>query len=262
MWGVVDIFRTIFPGRCIGCSLLLTPETFDGPSVFPRGWPIESPSFFQMEFSIKVLRVFPVSSQLLCAPCWLKLRPATEKMVFDGIEKIPVVTPFITEALLLKVIRFLKFESGRTAAAPLSWWIAAAIERSDPTVAGSNAMIVPVPLHRSRKTERGYNQAELIAREVSRILRVGLSTGLLTRKKKTRPQSRLDAPGRRANIREAFRVVEPDKLKERKIILIDDLITTGETMKECIKSLQKLSISPIMIVAAGRSDKEDKLPKR
>ncbi|MBN2184393.1 MAG: ComF family protein [Candidatus Krumholzibacteriota bacterium] len=163
------------------------------------------------------------------------------------------MTPFITNDLLLRVIRFLKFESGRTAVPLLSWWIAASIERYDRSLVASDAAVVPIPLHRVRRIERGYNQAELIAREVASILRIKVDKYLLRRKKKTKPQSKLSASGRRLNVEKAFTAEKDDLRPGRDIILIDDLITTGETARACVRALQEVSLSAVMVAAAGRS---------
>ena len=89
-------------------------------------------------------------------------------------------------------------------------------------------MIVPVPLHWRKQRKRGFNQAELLARELSRYTGIPVNTGLLKKKHATRSQKKLDAAGRKKNLKEAFQVVGNPVGK--RILLIDDVYTTGSTM--------------------------------
>ncbi len=247
------ISQLVLPARCVGCGTLLETARSGHSLVFPCGWPSESPAFFNRDFSVRIFGRLSIPARILCGKCWLKLIPSTEAAFPELWGGIPAVTPFITNDLLLRVIRFLKFESGRTAVPLLSWWIAASIERYDRSLVASDAAVVPIPLHRVRRIERGYNQAELIAREVASILRIKVDKYLLRRKKKTKPQSKLSASGRRLNVEKAFTAEKDDLRPGRDIILIDDLITTGETARACVRALQEVSLSAVMVAAAGRS---------
>ena len=243
----------VLPSRCIGCGILLDRAESDHSLILPDGWPCESPAFFNSEFSARILGRLSVSARILCRKCWLELIPSTEASFPERWRGIPAVTPFITNDLLLSVIRFLKFENGRTAVPPLAWWIAASIARYDRSVIDSDAAIIAIPLHRDRKSERGYNQAELLAREVASLLRIEAATGLLARKRKTRPQSKLAAAQRRLNVEKAFTAGKDEFPESRNLILIDDLITTGETVGACVKTLRAISLNPVMVAAVGRS---------
>ena len=247
------ISQMVLPARCVGCGIPLDRASSGHSIVFPCGWPRESPAFFNRDFSVKILGRLSISARILCGKCWLKLTPSTKAAFPEPWGGIPAVTPFITNDLLLSVIRFLKFENGRTAVPPLSWWIAASIERYDRSIIGSDASIVPIPLHRARKSQRGYNQAELLAREVASMLHIEVDEGILRRKRNTRPQSKLSAARRRLNVEKAFIAGKDDVRPGRNIILIDDLITTGETVRACVEALQEISLAPVIAAAAGRS---------
>jgi len=97
-------------------------------------------------------------------------------------------------------------------------------------------VIVPVPLGGMRKRVRGYNQAELLAREISRGTGLAVDTGLLRRARSTPPQARqADARARRRNIAGAF---EADRrATHRNVLLVDDVVTTGATMDACSRTL-------------------------
>ncbi len=104
-----------------------------------------------------------------------------------------------------------------------------------------NLIIVPVPLHKRRLRWRGFNQSELLAKEVCQKLNLPWQTNLLQRIKYTTPQVKLKRRKRLKNIRRAFRVSREwqDKLAESKIILIDDVATTTGTLNECARVLKK-----------------------
>lgn len=97
--------------------------------------------------------------------------------------------------------------------------------------------IVPVPLHREREWERTFNQAELMADQLSRLLGVPVWKAL-QKPKKTPPQSSLSGTARRCNLKGAFEC-KPGKISCRSVLLIDDVITTGATLQECARMLRK-----------------------
>ena len=96
-------------------------------------------------------------------------------------------------------------------------------------------LVVPVPLHWTRRWRRGYNQAEIIAREVARELGVQCDSGMLRRVRRTRTQTKLDIEGRAHNVGGAFRLQRGTTLNDslHHILLIDDVFTTGATAAAC-----------------------------
>ncbi|MHB1485172.1 MAG: ComF family protein [Saccharofermentanales bacterium] len=91
--------------------------------------------------------------------------------------------------------------------------------------------IIPIPLHRKRKIERGYNQAALIAGEVSELSGIPLIDDCLIRSKNTRRQSEMNYYSDRIqNVNDAFQCINPEKIAGKKILLLDDILTSGETM--------------------------------
>ena len=97
--------------------------------------------------------------------------------------------------------------------------------------------IIPVPLHPGRLKKRGYNQALEISRPLARKMRVPIDTTLLQRTLTTLPQQGLTAAERRSNLRNAFIVTTTPSA--RNILLVDDVMTTGETVRECCRVLMK-----------------------
>jgi ComF family protein len=104
-----------------------------------------------------------------------------------------------------------------------------------------NIVIISVPLHKKRERIRGYNQSELLAKEISKKLFLPYVSNILIRQKETKPQFTLDKKKRSENIKDAFVVNLKFKifLKDKNILLIDDINTTGATLRECAKILKQ-----------------------
>lgn len=96
-------------------------------------------------------------------------------------------------------------------------------------------LIVSIPLHKKRRRIRGYNQAEILAKELSVRTGIPMETSVLKRIRETRPQKKLDDKGRRQNIRGAFAAA--GAVQGRRIVLIDDIYTTGSTLDEASRML-------------------------
>lgn len=102
--------------------------------------------------------------------------------------------------------------------------------------------VIPVPLHWTRKWSRGYNQAEVIAREVATALGAELRTDILERRRRTRTQTKLTIEGKAANVKGAFRVLPgvSDHAGPKHLLLIDDVFTTGSTLHACYTALREV----------------------
>ena len=189
----------------------------------------------------------------LCRECWLGLEPARgTSPLFAGRGMTPMlVTPFYTNAILISLIRFLKFEGGVTAARPLAWWMACAILRCGGPI-DDEALLVPVPLHRRRRRRRGYNQSALLAAAIARSVGLRCDTRALVRHRPTVSQTRLDDGKRDSNVRGAFRVADRSGVSGGHIILVDDLVTSGSTVRSCVESMREAEPARVTILAAGR----------
>jgi ComF family protein len=100
-------------------------------------------------------------------------------------------------------------------------------------------VIIPVPLFSTKKRERGFNQSELLAKEISKEWDLPLSTENLYRARYTDPQYNLDYIQREKNIKGAFRLKDKNIIEGKRVLLIDDIITTGATVNECSRILKK-----------------------
>lgn len=97
--------------------------------------------------------------------------------------------------------------------------------------------IIPIPLHRRRLAERGFNQAAVIANALAAVMVVPVWSGALTRRRATKQQAKLNRVERQANVVGAFMVKKPPLVKERLIWLVDDVYTTGNTMQAATQVL-------------------------
>jgi ComF family protein len=114
-------------------------------------------------------------------------------------------------------------------------------------------LIVPVPLHWSRKWKRGYNQAEILAQGIAMEMRIPVRTDLLRRIRRTVTQTRLGIEAKGENVAGAFcaNIKKPDTIKGiRHVILIDDVFTTGSTMAECFMALRQVLPKDVRISVA------------
>jgi ComF family protein len=114
-------------------------------------------------------------------------------------------------------------------------------------------LIVPVPLHRSRLRQRGFNQAVLLGRVLSHRLALPMMPDALARTRATEPQIELSAAERRVNVRGAFSVKRPVSISGKSILLLDDVMTTGSTMDECAKELKKAGATAVIALTIART---------
>lgn len=104
--------------------------------------------------------------------------------------------------------------------------------------------IVPIPVHRSRRRKRGFNQSEILAEVMAEYLKLPLEAGMLVRSKRTLPQKELSAVERLKNLSGAFRAGEiPEGIKS--VLLVDDIYTTGSTIEACARVLKCAGIERI-----------------
>jgi len=119
---------------------------------------------------------------------------------------------------------------------------------------GQYHMLLSVPLHKHKEISRGYNQAYLISRELSRKLKLPERSRLIKRCRYTEAQSLLDKEKRSRNVKGAFAVISPDRIAGKSILLVDDILTTGSTLEECGRVLKNAGAAKItaVVVATGR----------
>jgi ComF family protein len=102
-------------------------------------------------------------------------------------------------------------------------------------------LIVPVPLHSKKQKQRGYNQSEQFAIGLGQSMKVPVSKDILTRKRETETQTKKSRFRRWQNVLEVFEIRDPEPLKNKHVLLVDDVITTGATLESCIRTLSVIS---------------------
>ncbi|HCO54449.1 MAG TPA: amidophosphoribosyltransferase [Pelagibacterium sp.] len=119
---------------------------------------------------------------------------------------------------------------------------------------GPDAVLVPVPLHPARQRERRYNQSSELARTIGRLAKCDLHTDLIVRHKRTIQQVGLNASQRARNVDGAFRVdpARLDRLGARRVVLVDDVLTTGATASAAAKALKRAGVSQVDVLSFAR----------
>jgi len=157
------------------------------------------------------------------------------------------------------LIHLLKYERVTPVAGPLGNMLAQAIAELLPACRASTPLLVPVPLHRSRRRSRGFNQAELIARVAARRLpqSLELSCDVLVRQRDTISQVGLSREERIANVRDA----DFARVKGRIVIVVDDVMTTGTTLSECARVLKLAGAQRVWAATVARAFQGAALPQ-
>jgi ComF family protein len=159
------------------------------------------------------------------------------------------------EGGLRGLIHLLKYESVLPVTSVLGRMLADTIAELLSGCGDTRPLIVPVPLHKSKRGERGFNQAELIARAAVKRLpqAVEIATGVLVRQRATISQVGLSRDERIANMRDAFRVRDKGSVQGRMVIVVDDVMTTGTTLSECARVLKQAGAEQVWAATVARA---------
>ncbi len=168
-----------------------------------------------------------------------------EKIHFNKVHACWTFTPQI-EAL----IHIVKYQRGRKLGKYLGRIMGERIREQLPDL--SESVIVPVPLHPVRRRERGYNQSEILSLGIAEIIPIQISTNVLIRKKHTKTQTLLSAKERQDNVQDAFLIRNGKAIVNRRVVLIDDIVTTGATMQQCAKALIRAGAESVTGLALAR----------
>jgi len=114
-------------------------------------------------------------------------------------------------------------------------------------------IIIPVPIHSKRKNERGYNQSELITREIAKnFSSLESVTDVLLKVKHTISQSSLTKNQRKQNVKKVYKIINEEKIKNKRIILFDDIYTTGATANECARLLKENGVREVLVFTLAK----------
>jgi ComF family protein len=234
----------IYPPRCVVCGRFL----WKGPLVR------ETRSAF---FCPDCMADFHCISSPLCPICGQPFSSEVmeDHLCEDCLRKRPFYeaawAPYRYEGAILKGIHRLKYGAKGFLADALGPLLAQfAKERLD---GSRSVLIMPVPLHPKRLRERGFNQSLLLARHVSRRIHIDLDFLSLRRVRYTPPQASLAKHQRLQNVQGAFELKNSDAVKGRSILLVDDVVTTGNTLNECARILRKAGAEKVFGLSLART---------
>jgi ComF family protein len=176
----------------------------------------------------------------LCELC-IRKRP-----FYDGLG-----SPFLYEGGIMEAVHQLKYGGKTHLAGSLGTLLASFamgwLEKID------DYLMMPVPLHRKRLRERGFNQSLLLAKVVRRLSGWELDYLSLRRIRYTRPQTGLNSDERSKNVRQAFDLARPGEFNGKIVVLVDDVATTGNTMNECARVLKEARCDKVFCLTLART---------
>jgi len=187
--------------------------------------------------------LLPADGPVVCRPCHRDL-PQTPRMTIAA--GLPVVAAYAYAFPLDAAIRALKFRRRLYYAPALAHLLTEAL----PCVRGDVDALLPVPLHWTRQTWRGFNQAEELCRPLARRLGAPL-LGNVRRSRRTRPQPGLPPRARRRNLHNAFRV--RGRIDARHVLIVDDVVTTGATCAQLAGTLRRAGVERVSVLALARA---------
>lgn len=242
LWRILVRMKTagldmLFSRSCEGCGVSMTGE---GGSLC---WDCQtSVSWVQMPFCERCGDPVAglVSDAYECAWC-RKSNPAFDwarsAVRYDGLAKT--------------CLRRFKYNVGFWLMNNLVDWLVALWKTCPPDVREADAM-APVPLYPRRRRERGYNQSAMLAEALAQRMGIPFRPGLLRRIRSTPSQTRLTAAQRVHNVRGVFSVPWPRRVRGARIVLVDDVMTTGATVNECARMLRAAGAASVMVVTVAR----------
>jgi len=189
-----------------------------------------------------------------CGECSDKIQPYTDSFTIKGASS--TAAAFVYDRNISPAVMLLKNGVCGNAAYALGSRLADKLR--DFGIAEKADIIVPVPLHNSDKRKRGYNQSVLIAKEISEALGIPVGDGLIIKTRRTHQQKRLNRHLRLINLKGAFSVPDPSRVKDKSIILVDDVCTTGTTLEKTTALLLECGAKAVYCAACCKTPSREK----
>lgn len=238
------LIKIIYPPRCPICQQFLDNG---GSTDEDRGisfCPSCSQDFHRITSPLCPVCGTPFASLVqadhLCEDC-LRERPCYEA----------AAAPYLYEGTIMRAIHQFKYRAKTLLAGPLGSILARFAEGW--VEESSGLLTMPVPLHPKRLKERGFNQSLLLARHVARRLDTELDFLSLRRLKYTLPQIGLKKGERQKNVKGAFGLEDPETVRGKTVLLVDDVATTGNTLNECARILKRAGPKKVLCLTLART---------
>ena len=219
-------FNLLFPQRCIGCDQEGNLICSSCRNSLPRIMPPLCPRCGR-----------PQSSGILCPSC------VSWRAEIDGIR-----SPFRFDGVTRQAVYQLKYRNLRALAAPLAQLL------NDYLITNPmpGEVLVPVPLHRKRLRERGYNQSSLLAREIGKLTNLPVADDCLIRQRHALPQAKTSTVDERhSNVTNAF-ASRDERLRGKQVLLVDDVATSGATLDACAAALKAAGATSVWGLVLAR----------
>ena len=231
-----EVLLLIYPPTCAGCTRALASDKPFCPACFSNLAPISEPycPLCGIPYGAEAI------TSHLCSDCLESVHP------FDRARAAGIY-----QGLLREVIHRFKY-GGQTF---LVWPLARMLigPARELTRLHRIDTIVPVPLHTRRLRQRGFNQSSLLARRLGSLLKVSVDYSSLKRSRWTDPQIGLSRNQRAVNVKGAFSLKAPEKIKDKGILLVDDVFTTGETVNQCVQVLNDGGSREVVVLTVART---------
>lgn len=193
-----------------------------------------------------------VEGEWLCQPCLEKLQSEIKPQFFchPYLDKVIALANYKSE-IIARLVRLLKYEYAEEVGVIFEKLIEDFVRQNGKFFGDQSSIIVPIPLHKKRYLERGFNQAELLAESWGRHLNASVWKNVLIRQRQTKTQVGLSGMERRNNLQGAFALRQPFAGIER-VILVDDVFTTGSTLEEAGRLLRAHGIKEVWGAVVAR----------
>ncbi|MFV0416497.1 MAG: ComF family protein [Chthoniobacterales bacterium] len=225
----------LFPSRCEVCGHAAAPKVQICPHCDK-----ELPRISGTQCEVCSQPFASTHTHLICSNC-----------IERDFQFVCCLSPMRACGPVRDIIHRLKYSKSPHLADVIASWMVPLIE--DPRLKNITIdALVPVPLHKKRLRERGYNQAALLADQLSRIWKIPIFYAL-TRTHYTETQTHFDRSRRMENLRNAFDFVHNTTLIQKNIMLIDDVFTTGSTLNECARTLLRHGVGSVRAMTAARA---------
>jgi len=239
---LLQLLDIIYPPRCSVCGRFLSAEE-------KRRRPLR--------ICTRCLETLTPVPHPLCTVCGMPLRDSSgsDHVCGNCLRNMPhydfMRAPYVYEGALMSTIHRFKYSSETHLTSTLGSLLARFAKDLLPHPDALTT--VPVPLHKHRLTERGFNQSLLLARIVSSVLGTPLDYRSLVREKDTRSQTGLARKDRKRNVAHAFSVISTSAFKRKNVLLVDDVLTTGYTLNECAQTLKQSGALNVICLALART---------